>query len=150
MRNKGREFKYGRITYMFDGAHLWYSLPNGRILCYPYAEFDAEGVTYAKAAWKPAADAKEWPRARIYGGLCTENCVQATANDILRYALRELDDMYYRIVAHIHDEIVLEVPEADVDKAVKDMTDVMTTAPAWAEGLPLDIEITKMLRYGKG
>ncbi|NBW23404.1 MAG: hypothetical protein EBR82_87225, partial [Caulobacteraceae bacterium] len=57
MRNPKSEFKAGRVTYYFDGQHLWYALPSGRILCYPYARMDADGVSYAKAAWKPAQDA---------------------------------------------------------------------------------------------
>ena len=70
MRNRGQEFSAGRVTYLFDGQHLWYVLPSSRVLCYPFARFDEEGnVTYAKAAWKPAADAKEWPRARLWRGL---------------------------------------------------------------------------------
>jgi DNA polymerase bacteriophage-type len=105
MRNKNREFQAGRVTYMYDGVHLWYSLPSGRVLCYPFAKFDAEGnVTYAKAAWKPAADAKEWPRARLWKGLACENITQAAANDLLRHSLRNLDD----VVLHVHDEIVIE------------------------------------------
>jgi hypothetical protein len=64
MRNKGREFPAGRVVYMYDGQHLWYALPSGRVLCYPFAKLEAEGVSYLKAAWKPAADATEWPRAR--------------------------------------------------------------------------------------
>ncbi len=69
MRRRGQEFSAGRIAYLFDGAHLWYALPSGRILCYPYARLDKDGISYAKAAWKPAADAKEWPRARLWPGL---------------------------------------------------------------------------------
>ena len=69
MRNRGHEFKAGKVTYMFDGQHLWYALPSGRILCYPFARLEAEGVTYAKSAWKPSADAKEWPRGRLWKGL---------------------------------------------------------------------------------
>lgn len=69
MRHKGHEFSAGRVTYVYDGQHLWYMLPSGRVLCYPYARFEGEHLTYAKAAWKPAADAKEWPRARLWSGL---------------------------------------------------------------------------------
>jgi DNA polymerase len=101
MRNKGFEFSAGRVTYMFDGQHLWYALPSARVLCYPFAKLDADGVTYAKAAWKPAADAKEWPRARLWKGLACENITQATANDLLRHTLRQLDD----VVLHVHDEV---------------------------------------------
>lgn len=142
MRNKGREFKAGRITYLFDGSHLWYALPSGRILCYPYAKLESEGVTYAKAAWKPAQDAKEWPRARLWKGLACENVTQAVANDLLRHALRQLDD----VVLHVHDEIVLETADPE---AAENLKRVMCTAPAWADGLPLNAEVETMKRYGK-
>jgi hypothetical protein len=97
---------------LFDGVHLWYALPSGRILCYPFAKLEEDGVTYAKAAWKPAADAKEWPRARLWRGLACENVTQATANDILRYALRSLDADGFEPVLHVNDEIVLETTVA--------------------------------------
>jgi DNA polymerase len=139
MRNKGHEFSVGRVTYMYDGQHLWYALPSGRVLCYPYARLEADGVTYAKASWKPAADAKEWPRARLWKGLACENITQATANDILRNALRQLDD----VVLHVHDEIVIETDQQT------DLERIMSTPPAWAEGLPLGVEIKTMTRYGK-
>jgi DNA polymerase len=142
MRNKGREFKAGRITYLFDGLHLWYALPSGRILCYPYAKLESEGVSYAKAAWKPAQDAKEWPRARLWKGLACENVTQAVANDLLRHSLRQLDD----VVLHVHDEIVVETADPE---AAENLKRVMCTAPAWADGLPLAAEVETMKRYGK-
>jgi DNA polymerase len=144
MRNKGHEFKAGRVTYLYDGVHLWYQLPSGRVLNYPFAKFDAEGnVTYAKAAWKPAADAKEWPRARLWKGLACENITQAAANDLLRHSLRNLDD----VVLHVHDEIVIETDQPEA--VMKEMERIMCTPPAWAEGLPLDVEAQIMTRYGK-
>jgi len=141
MRNKGKEFNAGRVTYMFDGLHLWYVLPSGRILCYPYARLESEGVTYAKAAWKPAADAKEWPRARLWKGLACENITQAVANDLLRHSLRQLDD----VVLHVHDEIVIETATPDPEA----LRSIMCTPPDWAKGLPLDAEVSIMERYGK-
>ena len=143
MRNKGHEFSVGRVTYLFDGQHLWYSLPSGRVLCYPFAKLEDDGVTYAKAAWKPAADAKEWPRARLWKGLACENITQAVANDILRHSLRQLDD----VVLHVHDEIVVEVPAKSADEVSKRMLEVMCTPPAWATGLPLAAEGVTTTRY---
>jgi DNA polymerase len=143
MRHPGREVSAGRVVYLFDGQHLWYALPSGRVLCYPFARLEDGEVTYAKAAWKPAADATEWPRARLWRGLACENVTQAVANDVLRHALRRLDG----VVLHVHDEIVVETADAAATTAA--MTDAMTTPPPWAEGLPLAIEITTMERYGK-
>jgi DNA polymerase len=141
MRYKGREFNAGRVTYMYDGQHLWYALPSKRILCYPYARLDADGVSYAKASWKPAADAKEWPRARLWKGLACENICQAAANDVLRHTLRQFDS----VVLHVHDEVVLEVPESESAALHR----VMCTPPDWAIGLPLEAEVNVMRRYGK-
>ena len=143
MRRRGQEFSAGRITYLFDGAHLWYALPSGRILCYPYARLDKDGISYAKAAWKPAADAKEWPRARLWPGLACENVTQATAHDLLRGALRALPEA----VLHVHDEVVCET--TDPEGTTELMRRVMTTPPEWAAGLPLDIGIKTMEVYGK-
>jgi len=143
MRNKGHEFSVGRVTYLFDGQHLWYALPSGRVLCYPFAKLETDGVTYAKAAWKPAADAKEWPRARLWKGLACENITQATANDLLRYALRQLDD----VVLHVHDEIVLETDRPQ--EMAERLERVMCTPPNWAKGLPLGAEVAIMSVYGK-
>jgi DNA polymerase len=144
MRNKGFEFAAGRTVYLFDGQTLWYSLPSGRVLCYPNAKFDAEGnVTYTKAAWKPAADAKEWPRARLWRGLACENVTQATAHDILRHSLRQLDG----VVLHVHDEIVVECPAQEAEAVAAHMHQIMCTPPAWAEGLPLAAEGVTTTRY---
>jgi DNA polymerase len=143
IRNPKTKIQAGRVAYYYDGCHLWYALPSGRVLCYPFARIEEEGVTYAKASWKPAADAKEWPRARLWKGLACENITQATAADILRHALREIPD----VVLHIHDEIVVETDQPDA--ALEHMQRVMGTPPAWAAGLPLAAEASVMTRYGK-
>ena len=141
MRNPGQEFAAGRVFYLFDGVHLWYALPSGRVLCYPYARFEPDGVSYAKCAWKPAQGAIEWPRARLWSGLAAENICQAVANDLLRHSLRQVDD----VVLTVHDEIVIETASPDVDA----LRQVMCTPPAWASGLPLAVDIKVMSRYGK-
>jgi DNA polymerase len=143
LRNPNREFSAGRVTYLYDKQHLWYALPSGRILCYPFAKFEGDEITYVKAAWKPAADAKEWPRARLWRGLACENITQAIAHDLLRHSLRQLSNT----VLHIHDEIVLESknPEADAIE----LNEIMCAAPDWAQGLPLKAGVKIMTRYGK-
>jgi DNA polymerase len=141
MRNPNQEFAAGRVFYLFDGVHLWYALPSGRVLCYPYARFEPDGVSYAKCAWKPAQGATEWPRARLWSGLAAENVCQAVANDLLRHSLRQVKD----VVLTVHDEIVIETASPDVAA----LRQVMCTPPAWASGLPLAVDIKVMSRYGK-
>jgi DNA polymerase len=116
------------------------------VLCYPFAKLEPDGVSYLKAAWKPAADATEWPRARLWRGLAVENVTQAVANDLLRSALRRLAD----VVLHVHDEVVVQCPEADAERVALEVERVMCEAPEWAAGLPLAAEVKIMKRYGKG
>jgi DNA polymerase len=150
MRHPGKEIAAGRVTYLYDKQHLWYALPSGRVLCYPFARFDEEGnITYAKAAWKPAADAKEWPRARLWRGLACENITQAIANDLLRHALRRLEEEGFDVVLHVHDEIVLETDASTAEDAAAALVKIMCTPPLWAAGLPLNAEVAIMQRYGK-
>ena len=150
MRHPGKEISAGRVTYLYDKQHLWYALPSGRVLCYPFARFDEGGnITYAKAAWKPAADAKEWPRARLWRGLACENITQAIANDLLRHALRRLAEEGFDVVLHVHDEIVLETDASAAEDAAAALVRIMCTPPLWAAGLPLNAEVAIMQRYGK-
>jgi DNA polymerase len=145
LRNKGHEVRVGRVVYLYDGQHLWYMLPSGRVLCYPFAKFEGDEITYLKAAWKPAADAKEWPRARLWRGLSCENITQATANDLLRHTLRHVEN----VVLHIHDEVVIECKESEAEAVGARLEHLMTTPPDWAAGLPLGVEWKIMQRYGK-
>ena len=140
LRHPGHEFSANRCTYMSDGQHLWYALPSGRILCYPFARIDEDGVSYAKASWKPSADAKEWPRARLWVGTNVENATQATAHDILRLALRRLERERISIVAHTHDEILVECFEDDFDRVAAKMREIMCEPPSWAPDLPLKVD----------
>jgi DNA polymerase len=147
MRHPNREFSAGHITYLFDRQHLWYILPSGRILCYPHARLEERGVGYAKASWKPAQGATEWPRARLWSGLACENVTQAVAHDILRHSLTVLDGHAHDVVLHVHDEIVIETD--DPARAKADLERIMCTPPGWAKGLPLAVEVSIMERYGK-
>ena len=148
MRNPGHEVTANRCTYLYDGTHLWYALPSGRVLCYPFARFDEDGgVSYAKAAWKPAADAKEWPRARLWLGVAVENITQAAAHDVLRLALRRLDDEGIEAVAHTHDEILVECDEADAEQVSELMKQIMCESPEWASDLPLAVDGSISRRY---
>jgi DNA polymerase len=149
LRNPGFEFSAGRVTYLYDEVHLWYILPSGRILCYPFAKIENDGVTYAKASFKPKATDLKWPRGNLWRGLACENITQACANDILRYALRELDAAGIKTVLHVHDEVVVECDEDKAEVVLATVKQIMTTPPTWATGLPLDVEASVMRRYGK-
>jgi DNA polymerase len=80
---------------------------------------------------------KKWEAVETYGGKLVENIVQAIARDCLAYAMLRLDAEGYRIVMHVHDEAVIEAPEAGAEAALINACQIMGEAIPWAPGLPL-------------
>ena len=94
--------------------------------------FGGEFVTY-----EGTGTTKKWDRLESYGPKFVENIVQATARDILAEAMLRLEARGYRIVMHVHDEVVIESP----DRAnLEDICTLMSQTPRWAEGLVLSAE----------
>nr|DAT98861.1 MAG TPA: DNA polymerase I [Caudoviricetes sp.] len=108
------------------------TLPSGRKLTYikpkiKINKFGGESVTY-----EGVGVAKKWERIESYGPKFVENIVQAISRDILMYALQNLSD--YNIVAHVHDEIIIEASE---NIKLEDICEIMSQVPYWAKGLIL-------------
>ena len=153
----GERVQAGRVSYVFlpdliDGT-LMCIMPGNNMIQYPRARIESVdtpfGQTYSvtalKSGYRPKADAKEWPRGSLYGGLFCENICQGFAAALLRNALRGLDD----VVAHVHDELVMEVPTSLAEDTLRVLSSTMAVAPDWAAGLPLNVEPAVMVRYGK-
>ena len=64
------------------------------------------------------------------------NCVQSIARDCLGVKMIEAAKMGYKIVAHVHDEMIIDVPNSDKD-AFQRIDDMMAEPISWAPGLPL-------------
>jgi DNA polymerase len=86
---------------------------------------------------------------RCYGGLLTENEIQATARDVLRDAWIALAKAGYVVLFTVHDEIVVEVPDETVADAVPDIRRIMITSSPWAAGCPLGAKFNTSKVYCK-
>ena len=90
---------------------------------------------------------RQWTSQFIWGGLLTENVVQATARDLMAGAMMRLELSGYPVIMSVHDEIICEVPEGH--GSLKEMIEIMTTVPSWAEGCPIAAEGKESRRYEK-
>lgn len=122
------------IRFTRESGMLFITLPSGRRLAYVKPRmgtnrFGGDSVTY-----EGVGQAKRWERIESYGPKFVENIVQAISRDILCYAMRALDAAGYRIVMHVHDEVVLEAP---LDAGVDAVCALMSETPPWADGLLL-------------
>ena len=79
---------------------------------------------------------KQWKRIDTWGGKIVENIVQAVARDCLAETMRRVDQMGYRIVMHVHDEIIVDASKDDTD-ALERICAVMGEPIDWAPGLLL-------------
>ena len=120
------------ITFSFKSGMLFITLPSGRKLAYVKPrigmnQFGGESITY-----EGIGATKKWERLESYGPKFVENIVQATARDILCFAMKTL--RCCSIVMHIHDEVVIE---ADPRVSLDALCEQMGRTPPWAEGLIL-------------
>ena len=120
------------LHFDYRSAMLFITLPSGRRLAYVKPrigenQFGGESVTYMGVS-----GAKKWERLESYGPKFVENIVQGTARDILCYAMQTLKNC--SIVAHVHDEIIIE---ADRRMSVAAVCEQMGRTPPWAKGLKL-------------
>lgn len=142
------KMQYG-LTFQYQKGILFITLPSGRSLAYvrPTLEIDErfgkEHLTYQGIE----QGSKQWGRVSTYGGKLTENIIQAMARDCLATALLRLDDASYHIAFHVHDEVVLEVPEGVGSK--EEVEEIMGQPIEWAPGLPLGADSFETYYYKK-
>ncbi len=126
------------IVFTYKSGMLFVTLPSGRDLVYVKPKlmlnkFGREGLTY-----EGIGTTKKWERIETYGPKIVENIVQAASRDLLAEAMLRLDKAGFAIVAHVHDEVICEVPVGE--SSVEEVCSIMSESPKWSEGLPLDAD----------
>ncbi len=131
------------IGFRYQSGMLLIDLPSGRSLTYvkPRIEendFGGESITYMGIG-----TTKKWERLESYGPKFVENIVQAIARDLLMESMMRTGGM--KIVAHVHDEVIIEAGEDSVEKICR----LMAMVPSWAKGLVLNADGYECLFYMK-
>lgn len=122
---------YG-LTFSCKSGMLFITLPSGRKLAYVKPKIGTNKFGGSCITYEGVGSTKKWERLDSYGPKFVENIVQATARDILCYAMKTL--RCCSIVMHIHDELVIE---ADPKVSLEAICEQMSRTPSWAKGLLL-------------
>jgi len=118
-------------------------LPSGRGLRY-------FNVAKTPRGYYAAATERGGKLRSLYGCLLTENLVQATARDLFAEHLLQINRAGIgRIVFHVHDEVIVEVPESRAEEACSQIQAIMSTTPDWLSGCPVAAEAGIFKRYTK-
>lgn len=132
------------IRFIYKSGMMFIELPSGRRLAYVKPrigenKYGGESITYMGMDVS-----KKWSRVESYGPKLVENITQAISRDLLCHSMKTLRCM--DIVAHIHDELVIE---ADPRVSLPVVCEQMARTPPWAKGLLLRADGFECMFYQK-
>lgn len=134
--------QYRNAAFEWFEDSLMMVLPTGRKLRYKEATIGTNRFDKPAIIFKSMNQtARKWMKTETWGGTLTENLIQAIARDCLCAAMLRLKNCktaHYKICAHIHDEVILEVPEGE--GSLEDAIAIMTQNEPWNEGLLMNAD----------
>lgn len=122
------------ISFKREDGILFITLPSNRKLAYVKPKIVLNRFGSDSVVYEGVNGTKVWKEIETYGGKLVENIVQAVARDCLVESIKRLHNKGYKIIFHVHDEIILEVSE---DVTVEEIESIMSEPIDWAEGLNL-------------
>ena len=145
IKGKPRRLPHG-ISFIREAGILFIGLPGGRRIAYVKPEigenrFGGKSITYM------GINNGKWQRLETWGGKLVENIVQAFARDCLAENIIKLDKVGYRVVFHVHDEVILDVPKGV--SSAQEIAALMGEPIPWAQGLPLNADAYECEYYRK-
>ncbi len=126
---------------------LLITLPSGRQLSYIRPRIETDPSFNKPVITYEGYEQGKWTRLKTYGPKLVENIIQATARDCLAEAMLRLDENGFRIVMHVHDEVIIEAPEGD--DCLEEVCRIMGQPLDWAPGLPLPADGYETYYYRK-
>lgn len=132
----------GRIRVESKGSTRKLVLPSGRAIYYRQVSVKPGGNGLRDITFFDDT----YGRSSTYGGRLAENVTQAVARDMLSESLSRLETAGLPVVGHVHDEVIVEAGEEEVER----VNSILCDLPDWAEGFPIDAEGFTSYRYKKG
>ena len=150
------------IKFFVKGDFLYCQLPSGRRLAYHHPQIDRVekfDQMMDELSFMGVAMGNQYVRQGVWGGTLVENITQAIARDFLAEAMLRVESHGYKIVLHVHDEIIAEVPKDNslsiANQAIHELKQLdnfislIETLPSWAKGCPIKAEGWRGRRYRK-
>jgi DNA polymerase len=128
------------LKFQVESGILFITLLNGRRLAYTDPQIISGKFDRETLAYMGMDDKKKWAQIETYGPKLVENIVQAMSRDCLAESIINLEDKGYRIVMHVHDEVIIDHSDEDPEQTMQHIEDIMGRTPAWADGLPLNAD----------
>ena len=141
IRNEGRTVNFGKLKMFVKDDFLHIELPSGRCLHYHKPRLEGHAITHM--SWVSTRNCYE--RIRSWGGVFTENVVQAISRDTVAHGMFQLEGEGYDCVLTVHDEILSEVDIGT--KAVEQFEYLMSRKPVWLAGCPIKVKGWKGVRF---
>ena len=143
----GKGFILDDMKFNRDKMFLRIFLPSGRPLYYFMPGIDEDNNIFY---YTLDSQTQNFKKTYTYGGKLVENIVQATARDLMAWAMLDLERLGYPVVLSVHDEIICEVPEMfGQRKDLEIMIEIMCNLPDWAAGCPINAKGFVTERYRK-
>lgn len=139
--------RYDRLIFNRQSEFFFITLPSGRRMAYVRPRIEKDPRFGKPIITYEGYEQGKWSRIQTYGPKLVENIVQGIARDCLATALTRLDAAGYRIVMHVHDEVVLEVPNGQ--GSLDEVCSIMSQPISWAPGLPLPADRYETYYYRK-
>jgi hypothetical protein len=150
--NKGKKITVNKVTWFVEGEFLFAELPSGRRLAYYGPQIKNEETPWGEIRpklyhWTVDSKTKQWVCRATYGGMLTENIVQAISRDCMVEAMVRCEDSGFECLITVHDENLSEIKIGD--GSMENFKNLMSIRPKWGQDIPLKVGAWQDWRYKK-
>lgn len=143
IQSPGKIFRYRKLQFIADYNFLRCRLPSGRVLHYhkPRLQIDETEwgektvITFMGMKIVEGKTIRQWFKLKTFGGRIVENVTQAFCRDLLADAMLRYEQAGYKVIMHVHDEVMAEAPQGTSD--LKEFNRIAEIVPWYAEGMPI-------------
>ncbi|MGI9251307.1 MAG: DNA polymerase [Pseudohongiellaceae bacterium] len=150
----GKVFVFQDLKFRYAEDNLQIKLPSDRVLYYYQPKLHETTTPWGAPALKLSymgynnkTGAKIWGRISTYGGMLTENIVQAVSRDLMALAMLRLETNGFPVILTVHDEVIAELPLGE--RTIEEFVETMEVRPKWANDYPIKAEGWEGFRYRK-